>query len=234
MNNSEMSYWKYVGHRISKTRKQKKMTQADLAEKLYLEPGTNIISRWENGKDAIPSYRIIDIANVLDVTVDYLKGKTNCPTDSVDEIYDDIDNRITTDLMILGTMEMILPENHFITIESTPRKVQADPQTKEQSSTPEENGMFNVELSIGRNYCLGSVCALSLRENCFHGIFVSEDTPSIVKEGIKSINICIDYESQWKTVYCWSVPEFLSLIETVKHHGQRYLSEMLSTHKITD
>lgn len=62
-----------VGERIKKIRLEKQMTQDDLAAKIQTTKQT--IHKYENGIIAnIPSSKILDIANVLNVTPAYLMG----------------------------------------------------------------------------------------------------------------------------------------------------------------
>lgn len=79
-----------VGALIAELRKEKGLTQAELAEKLNISNRT--VSKWENG-DGYPDITILfDLANVLGVTVDeLLKGETQI----VDEEKEDFSFRFT-------------------------------------------------------------------------------------------------------------------------------------------
>ncbi|HGI3718502.1 TPA: helix-turn-helix domain-containing protein [Streptococcus agalactiae] len=61
--------------KLKELRKEKKLTQTELASKL------NIIqksySNWESGKAEPTLDNIIKLANILDVTVDYLLGRSD-------------------------------------------------------------------------------------------------------------------------------------------------------------
>ena len=59
-----------IGSFLKELRKQKGLTQAEVADYLYVSPKT--ISRWENG-DGIPDINILtDIADFYGITVDEL------------------------------------------------------------------------------------------------------------------------------------------------------------------
>lgn len=71
-----------LGTRIKILRKKANITQSDLAEKLNLSFGT--ISKYEKDEISIPSETLLKIANIFDVTTDYLLGRTNIPN-TIDE-----------------------------------------------------------------------------------------------------------------------------------------------------
>lgn len=62
------------GEKIKQKRKELNLTQTDLASKVNLKFGT--ISKYEKNEISIPSNKLKEIANVLDVSVDYLLGDT--------------------------------------------------------------------------------------------------------------------------------------------------------------
>ncbi|EHD4919976.1 helix-turn-helix domain-containing protein [Listeria monocytogenes] len=59
-----------IGDRIKNARKSKNLTQKQLADKLGAS--SQVISNFERGYTEIPASTIIDIARVLEVSVDYL------------------------------------------------------------------------------------------------------------------------------------------------------------------
>ncbi len=63
-----------VGENIKKYRKELGLTQAELAEKLYVEPQT--ISFWENGKRQPDIDTLVLLAEIFNVSMDELFGKT--------------------------------------------------------------------------------------------------------------------------------------------------------------
>lgn len=65
---------KILGERIKKARLQKNLTQIELAKKIGVEQPA--INRYESGKrsNRVDMENIIKIAEVLDVSLDYLFG----------------------------------------------------------------------------------------------------------------------------------------------------------------
>ena len=67
---------KKIGKVIAKRRKEKGMTQGELAERLSVSNKT--ISKWETGAGLPDISILVDLASVLDISVDdLLKGKEN-------------------------------------------------------------------------------------------------------------------------------------------------------------
>ncbi|RAU92483.1 helix-turn-helix domain-containing protein [Paenibacillus sp. YN15] len=64
--------------RLVKWRKKRKLTQDDLAEKISLTKAA--ISNYENGHSAPSHDTLTLIADVLDISTDYLLGRTDDPT----------------------------------------------------------------------------------------------------------------------------------------------------------
>ena len=59
-----------IGEKITKQRKQKGLTQLELAETLYVTH--QAVSKWENGK-SIPSIEVlIELTALFDISIDYL------------------------------------------------------------------------------------------------------------------------------------------------------------------
>ena len=75
---------KDIGRFIAAKRKEKNLTQEQLAEKLNVSNKT--ISKWENGK-CLPDYSIIELlCKELDITITELfEGKKSNSTDVLDE-----------------------------------------------------------------------------------------------------------------------------------------------------
>lgn len=59
-----------VGDRIAKLRKEKGLTQQELADLLYVKREN--IAYWENGQRDIKSGQIVQIADALDTSCDYI------------------------------------------------------------------------------------------------------------------------------------------------------------------
>lgn len=62
---------KDIGLRIKELRRQKNMTQIQLAEKLYYTTERQI-QRIENGENWCPTERLAELAVILDTSTDYL------------------------------------------------------------------------------------------------------------------------------------------------------------------
>lgn len=75
-----------IGEYIQRKRKEKNLTQAQLAENLGVSNKT--ISKWENGK-CMPDYNVIqNLCKELDITMSELMDGENAEKDSI-RIYDD-------------------------------------------------------------------------------------------------------------------------------------------------
>lgn len=61
--------------KLKELRKEKKLTQTELASKLNISQKS--YSNWESGKVEPTLDNIIKLANILDVTVDYLLGRSD-------------------------------------------------------------------------------------------------------------------------------------------------------------
>ena len=62
-------------NRFEELREQNELTKRSLANKLGVSE--SIYSRWENGKDIIPTRRLYQLANFYKVNLDYLLGFTS-------------------------------------------------------------------------------------------------------------------------------------------------------------
>lgn len=61
--------------KLREERKKRGMTQQEVADKIGINRGS--YSNWENGKREPTLDNIIKLANILDVTVDYLLGRSD-------------------------------------------------------------------------------------------------------------------------------------------------------------
>lgn len=68
----------FNGERLKRARKQKNMTQWDLAERLHVARPT--ITMWETGKNAPTADMLAELAAIFDCSVDYLLGLTEDAT----------------------------------------------------------------------------------------------------------------------------------------------------------
>ncbi|AIW31017.1 MULTISPECIES: helix-turn-helix domain-containing protein [Bacillus] len=64
-----------LSKRLKICRKQKKLTQTELAEKVKTTKGT--ISNYENGHSSPSNEMLRDLADALDTTTDYLLGRVD-------------------------------------------------------------------------------------------------------------------------------------------------------------
>ena len=61
--------------RLKQIRKEKKLTQKDVAKILNVERST--YTGWENGKDTIPLKKLIKLCNYYKCSIDYIMNITN-------------------------------------------------------------------------------------------------------------------------------------------------------------
>lgn len=74
---------KYIGHKISAIRKEKGLTQKELAEKLHVTDKT--VSKWETGTH-FPDITILEeLAKTLEISVSELLGLENATTEKTIE-----------------------------------------------------------------------------------------------------------------------------------------------------
>lgn len=79
----------FTGERITLLREKRNITQKELADKIKVNK--SVMNRIESGERPIRDTELIDIANVLDVSTDYLLGRTEKPIDEkIDEPYDSL------------------------------------------------------------------------------------------------------------------------------------------------
>ncbi|WP_040948470.1 helix-turn-helix domain-containing protein [Gorillibacterium massiliense] len=72
--------------RLIKLRKEKKLTQEELARKVSTTKGT--ISNYENGHSTPPHETLVQLANILEVTTDHLLGRNQSDADAVSLVDD--------------------------------------------------------------------------------------------------------------------------------------------------
>lgn len=75
------------GIRIKALRKKNKLTQNQLARLLHMSRST--VLKYETGRQIPPVDRICDIADIFDVSTDYLYGVSDCslPLSKLNEIF---------------------------------------------------------------------------------------------------------------------------------------------------
>ncbi|MDY7224673.1 helix-turn-helix domain-containing protein [Halalkalibacterium halodurans] len=76
---------KLMGQRIKQCRTEMNLSQEGLAERLGMKR-TNI-ANYEAGRVVPPGNVILELANILGVTTDYLLGRTDTPDKKVDPLY---------------------------------------------------------------------------------------------------------------------------------------------------
>lgn len=81
---------KVVGNRIAKYRKIHNYTQEGLAEKLMITP--QAVSRWENGHTLPETNLLVDLCDILHITVDQLLSKQGVLPIQEDEIPHELSN----------------------------------------------------------------------------------------------------------------------------------------------
>ena len=64
-----------LGERIKLLRDEFDLTQEDLGKKFFVTKGT--VSKWENGHRSPEGITLSKLADLFDVSVDYLLGRTN-------------------------------------------------------------------------------------------------------------------------------------------------------------
>lgn len=84
-----------VGERLRKARKNKNLTQAEVAEKLGVT--RSVIARYESGINDPSTENIVTLAEIYEVTTDYLLGKTDLMVRESKSTYDVSTNDIEMD-----------------------------------------------------------------------------------------------------------------------------------------
>lgn len=74
------------GEMLAELRQDTNLTQKELADKLFVSKGT--ISNYENGIHYPDIEKLISLAELFDVTTDYLLGRSHSalPVDTLDEV----------------------------------------------------------------------------------------------------------------------------------------------------
>lgn len=91
-----------IGNFITKCRKEKKLTQEQLAEKM--DVSVNAVSKWERGLNLPDTSKIPELCNILEITInELLEGKklTN------NEMFDKAENNIISLMMTLKQLKIV-------------------------------------------------------------------------------------------------------------------------------
>lgn len=90
-----------IGKRIAILRKQKKISQTDLAKALNVAPST--IGMWETDQRALKDDSLKQLADFFDVSTDYLLGRTDdkekTPTLVAAHLDDDVSEEDMEDIL---------------------------------------------------------------------------------------------------------------------------------------
>lgn len=92
-----------LGNRLKLIREKKGMKTKELADMINVTPAT--IANWESGRRAPKTDDLLEIANILDVSLDYLMGRTNNEQISIYESeYEDLPLKIEVDKNYLSKL----------------------------------------------------------------------------------------------------------------------------------
>ena len=95
------------GSKISDLRRTRKMTQAELAQKLNIRKST--LGHYEQGVSVPPPYLLLSISEFFNIPIDYLLGKCACTKEYSrlsDKFYDKVTfGEVVNKLDELGTKE---------------------------------------------------------------------------------------------------------------------------------
>lgn len=95
-----------LSQRLRNSRKFKKLTQEQLAYKVQTQKTT--ISNYETGYSAPSNEMLKDLANTLDVSVDYLLGRTDIPKNTLtDNVRLFVDSLELTDEQVLDKISLL-------------------------------------------------------------------------------------------------------------------------------
>lgn len=98
-------YRKIIANNICELRKEKKMTQSELAEKLHYSD--KAISRWERG-DTMPSIEILcSLCELFNVELNYLVSNNEVDKKKAKKSKADIGNRVTIMLLAISIVWLL-------------------------------------------------------------------------------------------------------------------------------
>lgn len=110
MNEKDLEIYRGFGERIAKARKQQKLSQKELADKLGIAQST--LAGYETGARKVTFGTLQEISNTLNITVDYLFGKTDNPNEYVLE--ESFNGALEGSVEVRATMEVTAHENQVI------------------------------------------------------------------------------------------------------------------------
>jgi len=83
---------KIIGNKIAELRKQKRLTQLELANTLFVTH--QAVSKWENGK-SIPSIEIlIELTSLFDTTIDYLLNNSEVKDNDFSTLFQQLPRQV--------------------------------------------------------------------------------------------------------------------------------------------
>lgn len=85
---------KEIGKFIAKSRKEKKLTQMQLAEKLNITD--RAVSKWETGKSMPDSSIMLELCNILGITVNELLSGEEIDTENMESYQKRLDENLIT------------------------------------------------------------------------------------------------------------------------------------------
>lgn len=71
-----------AGYRLAELRNDRKMSQRDLARLLNVSQA--YVGQWESEKRKIPTEKVVEIANIFDVSTDYVLGVKDSKSRNLD------------------------------------------------------------------------------------------------------------------------------------------------------
>ncbi|NLY63006.1 MAG: helix-turn-helix transcriptional regulator [Erysipelothrix sp.] len=95
-----------LGKRISDNRKRLNLTQNELAEKLFVT--YQAVSSWENGLTAPEISKLIDLAQIFNLSIDELMGHTD-----IAEAINKYDNQVELEVKDVSNMSSFLKPQEF-------------------------------------------------------------------------------------------------------------------------
>lgn len=124
-----------ISQRIFKTMEQKHLKQSDLAN--YIGVANSSVSDWKKKGSTPSADKIVKISEFLNVSVDYLLGRTNTPS-SVQPLTSQ--DQITTEMLKafekLSFKDKIAVLNYTLNIENPPSIVQNKKTTEDSTQVP--------------------------------------------------------------------------------------------------
>lgn len=98
-----------LGENLKQLRKQHKISQAELAKQLFVSQ--QAVGKWETNKATPNPETIIKIANIFDVSTDYLLGHSDIfKIDEEEPTQEEWDSLTDTQKLIIELMGKLTPE----------------------------------------------------------------------------------------------------------------------------